>query len=211
MTDPTTTVRPSVRTGRPTSISDRLPAPPRTGHRSRTELEAAVEHLRCAPIDDGTLDLVVRRPALLQREVLDVGVLSTVEGLVGDTWSQRPSKRTPDGSPHPDMQLNIMGIRVARLLAVSDDRIPLAGDQLYVDLDLSEESLAAGTRLAIGTAVVEITDQPHTGCAKFTERFGLDALRFVNSPLGKELRLRGVNAKVVVDGEVRPGDRVRRV
>lgn len=109
------------------------------------------------------------------------------------------------------MQLNVMGIRVARLLAVSDDRIPLAGDQLYVDLDLSVEALPAGTRLAIGTAVIEITDQPHTGCAKFTERFGPDALRFVNSKVGKALRLRGANAKVVVDGEVRAGDRIRRV
>lgn len=130
---------------------------------------------------------------------------------MSDTWPQRPSKRTADGSPHPDMQLSIMGIRVARLLAVSDKRIALAGDQLYVDLDLSKAALPAGTRLSVGTAVVEITEQPHTGCAKFTERFGLDALRFVSSPIGAELRLRGVNAKVVVDGEVRPGDRVRRV
>ena len=213
MTDPTTSApaRTGDGTSRPTSISDRLPAPPAAGHRTRVQLEAQLDHLRDAPRDDGLLELVVARPALLQREVLDVGVLSTTEGLVGDTWSQRPSKRTPDGSPHPDMQLNIMGSRVARLVAVTDDRMPLAGDQLYVDLDLSEAALPAGTRLAIGTAVVEITDQPHTGCAKFTERFGLDALRFVNSPIGKELRLRGVNAKVVVDGEVRAGDRVRRV
>ncbi|HAS13647.1 MAG TPA: MOSC domain-containing protein [Acidimicrobiaceae bacterium] len=192
-------------------MSDRLPAPPVGGHRTRAQLEAELDHLRAAPLDDGRLELVVARPALLQRQVLDVGVLSTTDGLVGDTWSQRPSTRTADGSPHPDMQLNIMGSRVARLVAVTDDRMPLAGDQLYVDLDLSEAALPAGTRLAIGTAVVEITDQPHTGCAKFTERFGLDALRFVNSPIGRELRLRGANAKVVVDGEVRPGDRVRRV
>ena len=197
-------------TGRPTSISDRLPVPPPTGHRTLEELEAALDHLRAAPQDDGRLELVVRRPALLQREVLDVGVLSCTEGLVGDTWSQRPSRRTADGSPHPDMQLNIMGVRVARLLAVTDDRIPLAGDQLYVDLDLSAAALPSGTQLAIGTAVVEITDQPHTGCAKFTDRYGPAAVRFVNSPAGKELRLRGVNAKVVADGEVRPGDRVRR-
>jgi hypothetical protein len=211
MTDPTAPTRqaPTASTG-PTSISDRLPAPPATGHRTRAELEAQIDHLREAPHDDGVLELVVSRPALFQRQVLDVGVLSTTDGLVGDTWSQRPSKRTPDGSPHPDMQLNIMGLRIARLLAVSDDRIPLAGDQLYVDLDLSEAALPAGTRLAIGSAVVEITDQPHTGCAKFTERFGLDASRFINSAIGKELRLRGVNAKVVLDGEVRPGDRVRR-
>src|SRR3546814_713117 len=109
------------------------------------------------------------------------------------------------------MQLNIMGIRVARLLAVTPDRIPLAGDQLYVDLDLSVDALPAGTRLAIGSAVIEVTDQPHTGCAKFTERFGLEALRFVNSPVGKELRLRGANTRVVIDGEVRPGDRVHRI
>lgn len=212
MSDPTTSTPPAAVTGgRPLSISDRLPAPPRTGHRTRAELEAAIEHLRGAPTDDGTLDLVVRRPALLQREVLEVGVLSTTEGLVGDTWSQRPSRRTPDGGPHPDMQLNIMGTRVARLVAVTPDRIPLAGDQLYVDLDLSVDALPAGTRLAIGSAVIEVTDQPHTGCAKFTERFGLEALRFVNSPVGKELRLRGANARVVVDGEVRPGDRVHRI
>jgi hypothetical protein len=212
MTDPVTSAPDTAApAGRPTSISDRLPAPPAAGHRTRAELDAQLDHLRAAPVDDGTLELVVCRPALLQRQVLEVGALSCTEGLVGDTWSQRPSKRTPDGSPHPDMQLNIMGSRVARLVAVTDDRMPLAGDQLYVDLDLSEAALPAGTRLAIGTAVVEITDQPHTGCAKFTERFGLDALRFVNSPVGKELRLRGANAKVVVDGEVRPGDRVRRV
>ncbi len=211
MTDPVAPARTGASTSRPTSISDRLPAPPVGGHRTRAQLEAELDHLRAAPLDDGRLELVVARPALLQRQVLDVGVLSTTDGLVGDTWSQRPSTRTADGSPHPDMQLNIMGSRVARLVAVTDDRMPLAGDQLYVDLDLSEAALPAGTRLAIGTAVVEITDQPHTGCAKFTERFGLDALRFVNSPIGRELRLRGANAKVVVDGEVRPGDRVRRV
>lgn len=212
MSEPTVPTRAvSAPTSRPTSISDRLPAPPVGGHRTRAELDAQLDHLRAAPYDDGVLELVVARPALLQRAVLGVGQLSTTEGLVGDTWSQRPSTRTSDGSPHPDMQLNIMGIRVARLLAVSDDRVPLAGDQLYVDLDLSQAALPAGTQLAIGTAVVEITDQPHTGCAKFTERFGADALRFVNSEVGRALRLRGVNAKVVVDGEVRPGDRVRRV
>jgi hypothetical protein len=210
MNEPVTPARPSIRRTRPTSISDRLPGPPPGGNRTRAERDARIDHLRAAPHDDGVLELVVCRPALDQRQVLDVGVLSTTEGLFGDTWSQRPSRRTPDGSPHPDMQLNIMGVRIARLLAGSDDRIPLAGDQLYVDLDLSAAALPPGTQLAIGTAVIEITDQPHTGCAKFAERFGRDALRFVNSPVGTELRLRGVNARVVVDGEVRPGDRVRR-
>lgn len=211
MTEPTTSTPPVATTRtRPSSISDRLPAPPATGHRTLAELEASIDHLRAAPVEEGTLELVVRRPGLLQREVLEVGVLSRTEGLVGDTWSQRPSRRTSDGSPHPDMQLNIMAVRVARLLAVTDERIPLAGDQLYVDLDLSAVALPAGTRLAIGCAVVEVTAQPHTGCAKFVERFGRDAMRFISSPVGTELRLRGVNAKVVVDGEIRPGDTVRR-
>lgn len=152
--------------------------------------------------------LVVRRPELGVREVLEVGELSSDEGLVGDTWSVRPSRRTADGGPHPDMQLTLMGIRIARLLAGDDERVPLAGDQLYVDLDLSVANLPPGTRMTLGTAVIEITDQPHTGCAKFAERFGRDALRFVNSPVGKHLRLRGANARVVVSGLVRPGDRV---
>lgn len=177
-------------------------------HRTTAELEAALDHLRAAPSDEGTLALVVRRPEFGGREILEVGELSVDEGLVGDTWSVRPSRRTADGGPHPDMQLTIMGLRIARLIAGSDERIPLAGDQLYVDLDLSDENLPPGTRLTLGTAVIEITDQPHTGCAKFAERFGHDALRFVNSPAGKQLHLRGVNARVVVGGLVRPGDRV---
>ena len=99
------------------------------------------------------------------------------------------------------MQLNIINARVARLVAGDDpaDRA-LAGDQLHVDLDLSPENLPAGTRLAIGGAVIEVTDQPHTGCAKFAARFGAEALRFVNIGGGKQLRLRGINAKVVAAG-----------
>jgi MOSC domain-containing protein YiiM len=130
---------------------------------------------------------------------------------VGDTWKDRPSTRTDDGTPHPDMQLNAMSARVVAFLAEDPERRALAGDQLYRDLDLSHENLPAGTRLTIGSAVVEVTDQPHTGCAKFTERFGLEALRWVNSDDGKRLRLRGLNAKVVVPGTVRPGDRVEKV
>ncbi|MDZ7676896.1 MAG: hypothetical protein U5K30_17750 [Acidimicrobiales bacterium] len=177
-------------------------------HRTTTELEAAVDGFRSAPADEGTLELVLRRPAVEEREVLDEARLTFADGVEGDTWKVRGSTRTEDGSSHPDMQLNVMNARLARFIAVDPERMALAGDQLYLDFDLSAANVPPDTRLAIGGAVIEITDQPHTGCAKFRERFGADALRFVNSPLGRDLHLRGVNAKVVVEGTVRPGDTV---
>lgn len=180
-------------------------------HRTTAELEAAVDDFRSAPATVGTLELVLRRPAEGVREVLPEAELTTAEGVAGDTWNVRGSRRTADGTSHPDMQLNVMNARLARFIAVDPERMALAGDQLYVDFDLSEANAPAGTRLAIGSAVIEITDQPHTGCAKFRERFGPDALRFVNSPIGKELKLRGVNARVVVEGTVRPGDAVTKL
>lgn len=178
---------------------------------SAADLALGLDHIRAAPRDRGRLELVVRRPAVDAREVLDVGALDLDVGLVGDTWRDRPSSRTPDGSAHPDMQLNVMSARAAQLVAGSRERWALAGDQLFVDLDLSESNLPSGTRLAIGSAVIEITAQPHRGCAKFSQRFGPDALRLVNSPSGVELRLRGVNARVVLAGTITVGDTVTKV
>jgi hypothetical protein len=177
-------------------------------HRTAAELEAGLEAIRRSPRGVGRVELVVRRPAENEREVLAVGELDPSVGLVGDTWNQRSSKRTEDGSPHPDMQLNIVSAAAIALIAGDRERWPLAGDQLYVDLDIGDEALPAWTKLRIGTAVIEITDQPHLGCAKFTQRFGLDAMRFVNSAEGKAVRARGVNARVVTAGEVRPGDEI---
>jgi hypothetical protein len=174
-------------------------------------LTECLPHIRKAPQHEGTLALIVRRPQVDAREVLAEGELDTVEGLVGDTWSKRGSSRTADGSPHPDMQLNLMNARVVDAVAGSMKRWPLAGDQLYVDLDLSQANLPPGTHLSIGSAVIEITPQPHTGCGKFSARFGVDALKFVNSPQGRALGLRGVNAKVITPGRVRTGDPVRKM
>lgn len=178
-------------------------------HLTTDALTAGLDHIRRSPTDVGVLELIVRRPAVGEREVLAAGELSLVDGLVGDTWKLRPSSRTDDGGPHPDMQLNLINARLSTLIAADDqERRTLAGDQLHVDLDLSTANLPPGTRLAVGDAgaVIEITDQPHTGCAKFADRFGKDALRFVNIGEGKELRLRGINAKVVVAGTIRAGD-----
>ena len=178
-------------------------------HRTTEELQAGLDHVRDSPVGRGTLELLIRRPSKGEREVLAEAALNSEVGVVGDRWITSSSRRTEDGSAHPDMQLNIMNARAAALVAGPIERWPLAGDQLYVDMNLTDEALPFWTKLAIGTAIIEITDQPHDGCAKFTERFGIDASRFVNSPVGKELHLRGVNARVIQPGTIRPGDDIR--
>ena len=180
-------------------------------HQTTEQIEAGLDHVKASPSDHGTLELIVQRPGEDMRVVLGEAELNQEEGLAGDTWNQRGSKRTDDGGPHPDMQLNIMNSRILAQLAGSPERMALAGDQLIVDLDLSEENMPAWTKLAIGDAVIEVTDQPHNGCAKFTQRFGLDAHRFVNSDLGKQLHLRGINARVVTPGTIRQGDTIRKI
>ena len=175
------------------------------------ELEAALDHLRGAPKDEGVLQLIVRRPQIDQREVLDEAELDPVLGLIGDGWSVRGSSKTPDGGPHPEMQINIMNARVTALVAQEKERWPLAGDQLYIDMDLSKANLPAGSRIAVGTAVIEVSPLPHTGCHKFVSRFGVDAMKFVNSSLGKELCLRGINAKVIQAGVVKVGHTARKI
>jgi hypothetical protein len=180
-------------------------------HLELEQLRAGLPTILDSPPDEGRLELIVRRPAVDEREVLESGQLDLAEGLVGDSWRMRRSSRTADGSPHPNMQLNLMNARVVALVAGSRDRWPLAGDQLFVDLDLREENLPPWTRLAIGDTIVEVTDQPHTGCGKFVARFGADAMKFVNSPEGRRLRLRGLNARVVRPGTIRTGDHVRKL
>ena len=191
------------------SVSHRL-VPDTWGMTGRTlvELEAGLDAIRRSPADGGTLQLTVRRPAVDRRELMEAAELDTEQGLAGDTWRIRGSKRSADGSADPEAQVTLMNARVAALLAGSHDAWSAAGDQLYVDLDLAESNLPAGTRLAIGDALLEVSAVPHTGCAKFSGRFGVDALRFVSTPEGRELRLRGLNAKVVRGGIIRLGDRI---
>jgi hypothetical protein len=180
-------------------------------HLTMQELEAALDHLREAPKDNGVVELIVRRPRVDHREIIEEAELDPIKGLIGDSWCFRPSSKTPDRSPHPEMQINIMNSRVAALVAQEKDRWPLAGDQLYLDMDLSKENLPGGTQLAIGTAVLEVSPIPHTGCQKFVARFGLEAMKFVNSPVGKELCLRGINARVIKSGVIRIGDTARKI
>ena len=180
-------------------------------HLTREELEAGLDFIRQSPKDAGVLQLIVRRPRENEREVLEEAELDPTEGLIGDNWKTRGSSRTADRSSHPDMQINVMNSRAAALITQSADRWKLAGDQLYLDLDLSEENMPPGTRLKIGSAIIEVTTQPHTGCKKFVERFGLDAPQFVMSPIGRELHLRGINAKVVKGGVIRVNDAAQKM
>ena len=180
-------------------------------HLTMSELEAGLDEIRRAPKDEGVLELIVRRPGVNDREILESAQLHLDEGLIGDSWKRRRSKTTPDGSPNPLMQLNIMNSRVTALVAHDKDRWQLAGDQLYFDMDFSEENTPAGTCLALGSAMIEVTPPPHLGCQKFVARFGLDAMKFVNSPVGRQLHLRGLNAKVIQGGFIRIGDVAKKI
>src|SRR5688572_23341958 len=172
-------------------------------HRTMAELESGLEEILRSPKHEGQLDLIVRRPVKGRREVLEVGELTLEDGLSGDCWKNH--------QPHPEMQINIMNSRAIALVACEKDRWALAGDQLYVDLDLSAANLPPGTQLELGSALLEITAPPHTGCGKFAARFGVEATKFVNSMRGRQLNLRGLNARVVKAGTVRRGDTIRKI
>jgi len=180
-------------------------------HLSLEELRAGLVEIRQAPQDNGEVKLIVARPSIDECLILDVGEVSAEQGLHGDTWRQRASSRTKDGSAPPETQITLINARLAQLIAQSPDRWALAGDQFFVDMDLSEENLPVGQRLRLGTAVLEITDQLHSGCAKFSQRFGSDALKFVNQAEGRALRLRGVYARVVQPGQIKTGDTIRKI
>jgi MOSC domain-containing protein YiiM len=179
--------------------------------RSEQELEAALDAIRGAPREAGVVELIARRPAHGEREVLDEATLDPALGLVGDNWHARPSRHSADGGPDPARQLTLMGARAVAAVAGERERWPIAGDQLYVDLDLGQGNLPAGTRLAVGTAVLEVSAAPHTGCDKFTARFGSAASRWLNTAAGRSLNLRGINARVVTGGVVRRGDAIRKL
>ena len=148
--------------------------------------------------------MIVRRPREDEREIVSEAELSLSEGLVGDNWKGRGSKHMPDGSANPGAQITVTN-------AQSEERWSLAGDQLYVDFDLSDDNIPPGTRLSIGSAVIEVTAVPHNGCLKFSDRFGAEALKFVNSPEGKQLHLRGINTRVVQAGIIHVGDVVKKI
>ncbi len=178
-------------------------------HKSLGELQAGLETIRRSPRGEGKIELIMSRPAPGERAFHDAAELSLESGLIGDNWKLRGSAKTPDKAAHPEMQITFINLRAIDLIAGAPGRRALAGDQFCVDLDLSIEHLPPGNRLALGSAVIEITEPPHLGCVKFAGRFGNDALKFVHTPEGRALRLRGAHAKVVKAGAVKRGELVR--
>lgn len=175
------------------------------------EIEARLDELGPSPQDNGTVEMIVCRPDEGQRKVLEAAELDTTEGLVGDNWRKRGSRHSEDGSALIEAQIAIMNSRNIQAIEPEHDRWPLAGDQIFVDIDLSAENMPAGQRIAIGSAILEVTELPHNGCGKFAERFGSGASRFVNSKEGRENRRRGVNTRVIRGGTIRQRDTITKV
>jgi hypothetical protein len=175
------------------------------------ELEAGLPEITGSPADRGLLQAIVIRPASDERVSLRRCELSSDLGVHGDNWAHGCWMSLPDGRPHPDVQVAIMNARAIALIAQAEHRWPLAGDNLVADLDLSSENLPIGQQLVVGTAVLQITEVPHNGCRKFAERFGADAVKFVNSEAGKRLHLRGIYARIVQRGFVSVGDRIQKI
>ena len=180
-------------------------------HLTMAELEDGFPEIIRSPKDNGRLEGIVVRPARGKRQELRTSDVSFDGGVHSDLWAKACWKSTEDGRPHPDVQICIMNARCIALIAQERGNWAPAGDNLFIDLDLSPDNLPPGQRLAIGTAIIEITDTPHNGCAKFIGRYGRDAGIFVNGRLGKRHRLRVVYARVIRDGTVTVDDVVTKV
>jgi MOSC domain-containing protein YiiM len=193
------------------SVKSRKRLMPHDSHRTETQILDGLKEVRESPQNNGLLEAIVIRPGSEERLSLQQCRLSPEGGTEGDAWARGCWLKLPDGRPHPDVQICIMNSRMINLVAGEKHRWELAGDNLFVDLDLSRENLQAGQLLSIGGCIIEITEQSHNGCSKFSQRFGPPALKVVNSPTGKELRLRGIYAKVIKAGDVRVGDLITKL
>ena len=184
---------------------------PSSFHLTTEQIQAGMPNINQSPSDNGTLELIVIRPESDTRRVLGQVQLSQEGGVHGDRWAKESWKKLPDGRPHPDVQVALTNARLVDLLSQTKDQWSWAGDNLFVDLDLSAENLPPGAKLSIGDTILEVTAEPHNGCKKYAQRFGKDAIRFINSPEGKKLHLRGIYARVVQAGTIRVGDAISKI
>ncbi len=175
---------------------------------SAAEIEAGMAHVAASPKDAGRVEAIFIRPETDEREALQEVRISPEGGVEGDRWSRSGRE---EKAPDPRSQVSLMNVRVLNLIAPDKERWPMAGDNLIVDLDLDVENLPVGQRLSIGNAVLEVTEVPHPGCKKFLARYGKDAMGYINANERKDLRLRGVFAKVIEPGTVSVGDTIDKV
>lgn len=180
-------------------------------HFTLEHLQTQLKKIQASPKDSGSVLLIVRRPVTEEREIITQGRLIPSAGLEGDNWRERGSSSMPDGSANPEAEVTLMNTRVIQALTEDETRWALAGDQFFVDFELSEENIPAGSRLMLGSAILEVSSLPHNGCKKFSARFGVDALKFISMAENKPLRMRGINAKIIQAGEVKQGDLIRKV
>lgn len=177
-------------------------------HKTLNYLLDGLTHIKKSPKTKGDLQLIVRRPDVDQRELLKSAEINTDEGLIGDDWKARNKLKAHLRLNNGYDQITIMNSRVIERIAGSPEHWPPAGDQLYVDFDLSRNNLPPGTQLKLGSVILEVSKKDHTGCKKFIQRFGRDAFNFVNSAEGKQLCLRGINTRVIRSGSVKLGDSI---
>lgn len=183
-----------------------------TEHASTVELEQGLAEVLKSPIETGQLEAIFVRPATNERRALETATLTPEGGIDGDRWATDDYYVGKNGQRDLRSQVTIMNGRFLRQIAGSEDAMCLAGDNLIVDLDLSESNLPPGSQLAIGSdVVIEINGHPHSGCTKFASRFGNEARTFANNKRGASLHLRGRHAQVVRGGEIRVGDAVRKL
>ncbi|MEM6942438.1 MAG: MOSC domain-containing protein [Pseudomonadota bacterium] len=180
-------------------------------HRTRAELEAALPLILAAPKDGGRLDMIVSRPAPGERTLPQRARLTAEGGVEGDHWAKGCWLSLDDGTPHPDVQICLMMSRMIRAIAGEEAHWPPAGDNLFIDMDLTPANTPPGTRLALGSVEMVVTPEPHNGCEAFIERFGREACVFVNTGPGKTHRLRGIYCRVTKDGDISVGDSLRKI
>jgi len=176
-----------------------------------SELELGIDEIKSSPKDSGVLEMIVRRPETETREIINSVEINLENGLAGDNWKARGSTHTSDHSADPETQITLMNTRVIQLLSGDKENWGWAGDQLFVDMDLSMDNLPPHSQIQIGSVILEISAKPHTGCKKFSGRYGIEALEFISTPLGKSLRMRGVNAKVIQSGDIQVGDVIKKL
>jgi len=170
------------------------------------EINSNLSFILSSPKDVGKIESIIVRRRKNERELRKEVFLSPEKGVEGDRWYDLSK-----GKPDPRRQLTIINSRLIKLLAQSVERMQLAGDNLIIDLDISDANLPVGQRLTIGKVMVEITDVPHTGCSRFAERYGNDAVEFINAPERSSLRLRGVYAKFLNSGLIHVGDIIKKI